>query len=1320
MDRNLSVYSPNRWSGPVWASVAVAIAIVVAGIFFSFRYVEGVLSDFTDEMVEARGANLWKASQLDYQLKSLLGELSQHQLLATDPDSSSTDIDQTEDVEQEVSQTRESSKRLTQKFYRFWEYVEQLSGYEDFVFAELPQHANVHLDLATDLDAIEAEILSIAGTPGFTYDPAFYARISRQLTPYQAILHEIAIAANQAQARSIVSYDRTLLASMRGLFAGLLVLLGGVVASLLYWRYQLRINRQTAETYTALIGVMEFMDPTMAIDTDGTVIFWNSAMENLTQIRADDMIGKSNYEYALPFYGQRRKILIDLMLEWDEQVQGEYLFVEKLESGAIVAASYHPNLRGGVHLASSAQLLKSPKGLVIGAVESVKDVTQEKASEGRLEEAQGQSQIALSLAEQRLATLREKESEISSLENLLSLKSLDFIRQGISVFDRNLILLSANKAFVDLLQLPESFGEPGTTLAEMFRFNARRGEYGEGDIEAQVNERLALAKKFEPHEFERTRKDGTVIHVAGRPVDEGIGGFITVFTDVTQERAHEQSQEQQIQGLEDILSLEAMDHLGVGVAVYDDELRLIHANKFHQTMYDFPDELTVRGTSAASLGRFLTEAGARGDRIIEKFSAKTEQKSDLSLADGRVIEIRSNPLKSGVVLIHTDVTKERKEAERLRDYDAVTGLPTLESTMAIVEKVVPTLIASGRQAVGMRIQIDRFGMANEIFGQTVGDRLLKQVGQRLRGVVDVNTVIGRAGGNEFLLIDDADDANTKANSIVKVLKEAMKPPFHFNSEDGQSQKISFTLSGGIVLFPENGTDIQDLVNKSRLAAQFAATQGGDTFRFFDWQSTRRKFSSDYIRIENDLRSAIEEGQLILHYQPQIEFQSGRLHGCEALIRWIHPKQGLISPLEFIPVAEETGLIVPIGDWVLHHACSQAKQWQEAGHPPFVVSVNVSVVQFRGRDFIEKVRSVLQETELEPQYLELELTESIVAEDLDLTRKTLEQLKSLGVSLAIDDFGTGYSSLAYLTKLPFDTLKIDQAFVRGTEKHNWAIVRAVAQLARSLGLSIVAEGVETSEQAGMLTELGCHIAQGYFYSRPLPKEEFNSYLDQHETAMNFMDIQKDDVTLRVGLPSFSAIDEFQECTMNFLTERPDLKVNILCDTSDHLIEGLILGEVDVAVIMSAGPLELDPVHAWVDRPVWVGRCDIDLGKDAQVPLLVHPEGSPFRKRMLDGLRKMDRSANIVFQSSALQGLVYALGKGFGITALQKASFSQGERLNKGHIHVLDPEENGLPVLEPVLCGIYVREGDAGAAHDGQAMLVDNLVGLLDSFGFERVS
>ena len=1144
-----------------WRALVVVLLVSACAFLLSFKYEETLLTKVTEDLADVRRANLWKASQFDYQLQSLLGELSHYQLSVTGPSSSATDAGQVEGVEQQTIQKKEAAQRLTKKFYGFWELLEKISGYEHFVIRELPQYANVHLDLVTELDAIEAHILALGGTAGAILDPESHELISSQLAPYQDILHEIALAANRAQAQAMASYERTLLLSLRLLLIGLVLLVCGVIALGLFWRSRERARRKSAD-----------------------------------------------------------------------------------------------------------------------------------------------------------------------LENLVSLKSLDFINQGISVFDRGLKLLSANQAFLDIQRFPPHLGEQGTRMEDMFRFNAERGEYGEGDVDAQVHDRLALAKKFEPHEFERTRKDGVVIHISGTPIDEGIGGFITVYTDVTKERLYKRQQEQEIQGLQNILNLEAMDHIGVGVAVYDDQFRLIHANKVNGKWHGFPEELARPGTPVTSVIRFLAEAGAYGDgeieeqvtTAVERLSLRKEQKRDVSLADGRIIEIRSIPLEAGTVFVSTDVTEERKKTEHLQNHDTVTGLPTLEATMAIVEKVFPALAAAGKQAVGMRIQIDRFGMINEVFGQEVGDRLLKQVGQRLRGIVDVNTVIGRAGGNEFVLVDDADDANVKANSIVKVLKAVMKPPFYFKSEDGKSQKIGFTLSGGIVLFPENGSDIQELVHKSRLAAQYASTQGGNTFRFFDWQSTRRRFSTDSIRVENDLRTAVEDEQFVLHYQPQIELQTGRMHGCEALVRWNHPKQGLVSPLEFIPVAEETGLIAPIGDWVLRHACAQAKQWQEAGYPPFVISVNVSVVQFRNQGFIEDVRVALQEAGLEAQYLELELTESILAENLDGTRSILEQLKNLGVSLAIDDFGTGYSSLAYLTKLPFDTLKIDQAFIRGTEKHNWAIVRAVAQLARSLGLKIIAEGVETSEQADVLADLGCHIAQGYLYSRPVPNEGFGSYLSQYETPVDAQDGQEENVRLRIGLPSFAAIDQLQKTAMNFLIEHPDLKIKILYDTSNHLVEALILEELDVAVIMSTGPLEMEPVHAWLDRPVWIGAYDIDLDKDASVPLLIHPEGSPLRKRMLDGLRQVDRSAHVVFQSAAFQGLIDAVARGVGITALQMASVLEGERLNQERCRVLDPEENGLPVLESVLCGIYVREREAGVAMDGQTVLVDNLVDLFDSFGCERVS
>lgn len=1414
----------SKWRVPV-----VVLLVSTCAFLLSFKYEEALLTKVTEDLADVRHANLWKASQLDYQLQSLLGELSHYRLSVTGPSSSATDAGQVEGVEQQTIQKEEASQRLIKKYYGFWELLEQISGYEHFVIRELPQHANAHFDLATELDVIEAYILALGRTAGATFDPESHELILSQLAPYQDILHEIALAANRAQTQAMVSYERTLLLSLRFLLIGLVLLVCGAIALRLFWRSRERARRESADIYGSLIGVTEFMDPTWAIDKNGVVTFWNNALENLTGVRAVDIIGKSNYEYALPFYGERRKVLIDLALEWDQQAQGKYLFIEKLGDGSLAAAAYHPNLKGGIHLASSAQPLRNSEGEVIGAVESVRDITSETQAKDQRKREKRIGQRALALAEKRLVSIqdiqdalqegvvtfdssqmiltvnqavtsisgfekdelvgkrlevlfdydgssallipgenfeancthkdgektpirvnvteiaeqetqiyvaniedlraiREKESQVSSLEDLVSLKSLDFINQGISVFDRDLKLLNANQAFLDIQGFPPHLGEPGTRMEDMFRFNAERGEYGEGDIDAQTHDRLALAKKFEPHEFERTRKDGVVIHIAGTPIDEGVGGFITVYTDVTKERLYKKQQEQEIQGLQNILNLEAMDHIGVGVAVYDDQFRLIHANKVNGEWHGFPEELARPGTPVTSVIRFLAEAGAYGDgeieeqvtTAVERLSLRKEQKRDVSLPDGRIIEIRSNPLEAGTVFVSTDVTEERKKTERLQNHDAVTGLPTLEATMAIVEKVFPALAASGKQAVGMRIQIDRFGMVNEIFGQGVGDRLLKQVGQRLRGIVDINTVIGRAGGNEFLLVDDADDANVKANSIVKVLKAVMKPPFYFKSEDGKSQKIGFTLSGGIVLFPENGSDIQELVHKSRLAARYASTQGGNTFRFFDWQATRQKFSTDNIRVENDLRTAVEDEQFVLHYQPQIELQTGLMHGCEALVRWNHPKQGLVPPLEFIPIAEETGLIAPIGDWVLRHACAQAKQWQEAGYPPFVISVNVSVVQFRNQGFIEDVRVALQKTGLEAQYLELELTESILAENLDGTRSILEQLKNLGVSLAIDDFGTGYSSLAYLTKLPFDTLKIDQAFIRGTEKHNWAIVRAVAQLARSLGLKIVAEGVETSEQADVLTDLGCHIAQGYLYSRPVPSEGFASYLSQYEAPVDTQGGQEENVRLRIGLPSFATIDQLQKTATNFLIEYPDLKIEILCDTSDHLVEALILEELDVAVIMSTGPLEMEPVHAWLDRPVWIGAYDIDLDKDASIPLLTHPEGSPFRKRMLDGLRQIDRSAHVVFQSAAFQSLTDAVARGVGITALQMTSVLEGERLNQERYRVLDPEENGLPVLESVLYGIYVREREAGAAMDAQTVLVDNLVDLFDSFGCERMS
>ena len=1416
-------------AGVAWRAALLCALICVLGVFSATRYGEDLIRKIVGDRDTVNHARVLTEADLVAKLDELLGSLSLHQKLvaldrrlANEPSAVDPDI---ESASQEI--LAGVSSRLNRQYHVFRSTMEQLPKSTDLFTHFLPQYDDIQARLCAELESLEGPLLAITRGSSTAGSPLQHDLIRDTLSRYQLIVSQGSSRASLALERTIAVGTDQLLFFIQTVIIGLAVLISVFVVLLLQWRDRARVRESAAEAYESLVGVMEFMDPSWAIDTSGTVIYWNQAVEKMTGIPADDIIGKNDHEYALPFYGERRKVLIDLVLEWDDRIKEKYLFIDTLEDGSISAASYHPNLNGGTYLASSAQLLKTSTGKVIGAIETVRNITQETQSKEQLFKLKGEDQQALRLAEERLSALQsvreasadalitfdaeknirsvnsaaelifgystvelvgrsmqmicnsdcpsttdqgerielegrhkdgspipisvsvsqmiedgvavaladirdlrvaqEQEKQISHLESLLSLKSFDFIQQGISVFDRDLKLLSANEAFVNLLEFPEEFRRPGTPFEAMLRFNAERGEYGEGDVETQVQDRLALAKKFEPHEFERTRKDGVIIHIVGTPIDEGIGGFITVYTDVTEARNSQKQREEEFNELRAALQLEAMDYLPVGIAVYDEQLNLIRANRFHDELYQIPEGLRQSGTSAAALIRFLAERGDYGEgdkeeavnEALEALSSTEQKVRDVRLPDGRIVEIRATPLDGGIALINTDVTEVRKALRRAQFTDPVTGLLTLEAVGERIEKYFPNIQAKGRQAIGIRLQIDRFGMVNEIYGQNVGDQLLKQVSQRVRGVASDDVILGRAGGNELVLIDEAIDATNMANAVVKVLREAMKPPFYFRAMDGTRQKISLTLSGGIVCFPENGTELEDLVNKSRLAMQYAASQGGDSFRFFDWKATRRRFTSDRISIENDLRTAIEEDQFFLNYQPQVELQSGGIHGCEALIRWQHPKQGLVSPMDFIPVSEETGLIVPIGEWVLRTACQQAKQWQDAGHEPFMLSVNVSAVQFRNEGIVGSIKDVLEETGLDAKYLELELTESIVADDLEGTGQILNDLKGLGLSLAIDDFGTGYSSLAYLTQLPFDTLKIDQAFVRGKEKHNWAIVRAVCQLARSLGLSIVAEGVETVDHADMLAGLGCHIGQGYFFSRPLPKDDLGLYLGEHGSRRVESGAGHQNVKVRLGLPTFGAINQFEKTAMDFRAGHPEFEIEIHCDVSDYLVESLNLGELDLIVAVTSGSVDIDPQYAWLDTPVWIASRDFVLPGREAVPLLAQPEGSPYRKRMLDSLRQADRQRQIVYQSPALRGLVNALVAGMGITALPLSAVQDEEAFQSGKIRVLDPEKEGLPVLESVQFGIYSRKPEGEAAQAGQSAFTECLAELIDSFGSEKL-
>jgi EAL domain-containing protein (putative c-di-GMP-specific phosphodiesterase class I) len=439
--------------------------------------------------------------------------------------------------------------------------------------------------------------------------------------------------------------------------------------------------------------------------------------------------------------------------------------------------------------------------------------------------------------------------------------------------------------------------------------------------------------------------------------------------------------------------------------------------------------------------------------------------------------------------------------------------------------------------------------------------------------------------------------------------------------------------------------------------------------------------------------ALEKDQFELYYQPQVDLETGRLTGTEALIRWRRPVSGdgsdshLVSPDDFIPVAEDTGLIIPIGHWVVKEACRQAKLWQVAGYPPVTMSVNISVVEFRQQDLVERIQKVLDETGLAAEWLELEVTESIVADDIERITKVLDELKVLGIRVAIDDFGTGYSSLSYLTRLPFDKLKIDQSFVRNTDRQNWAIVRAVVQLARSLELKIVAEGIETVESMQQLRDLGCHIGQGYYFSRPVPQIEFVKYLEEDHKQHLGTAPTESRKAFRVGLPTDYGLSYLNSRLAEFRQVHTDVPLRIRCDLSAQLVESLVLGELDTVVAIAHEANEDQLTAAWEVKLIWVASLDLTLDDGEAVPLIVHPEGCEYRKRMVESLNAVGRAWYVSYQSPDLASLQEAVVNGMGVSALTRLTLD--ERMG-----ILDVDQ-GFPALGNIKIGLY----SADKSHPG---------------------
>lgn len=481
--------------------------------------------------------------------------------------------------------------------------------------------------------------------------------------------------------------------------------------------------------------------------------------------------------------------------------------------------------------------------------------------------------------------------------------------------------------------------------------------------------------------------------------------------------------------------------------------------------------------------------------IQRKMKSEKISKNELELLRGNYQELTvnydntlafSNQLNSK----YEELKKSQDKFKKLAYTDYLTELPNRVSFIEMLDSVMMTLRNEEVIAL-MHVDIDNFKNINDTLGHSYGDELLIDVTHRLKQAIDENDYLARTGGDEFIIltqnIDDTGDYENKVKKIQKVFSY----PFVL-----AMQEYFITVSIGLTMAPQDGKTTQVLIKNVDSAMYTAKDNGKNTFSYFD-NSVNEKFMIK-IQTQSELRKALENQEFVVYYQPQVDLNSDKIVGFEALVRWNHPTKGIILPMEFIPLAEETGLIVPIGNWVLKEACEQLKVWENEGYDNLVMAVNISIRQFKDKELFNRVKEVIEETGINPKHLELEITESIALQDIEYSVTTISKLRDLGIVFSLDDFGTGYSSLNYLKLLPVNNLKIDKSFLDTIleDISDQSIVKTIISLAQVLDLVVIAEGVEKTDQELFLKEVKCDKAQGFLYSMPIPKEEADEILNKY--------------------------------------------------------------------------------------------------------------------------------------------------------------------------------------------------------------------------------
>ncbi len=602
-------------------------------------------------------------------------------------------------------------------------------------------------------------------------------------------------------------------------------------------------------------------------------------------------------------------------------------------------------------------------------------------------------------------------------------------------------------------------------------------------------------------EYRIIRADGCIRWVSERGVgvfDEhnkriAIEGFIQDITDriATNKALHE--------ALRRYRSI--FEHATEGIFQTTPSGRYLDANPALARIYNYPSPEIMIAALQDIQQQLYVQQSRRDEFVRLMFESGNVRnfESEVYRQDGSSIWISENARAvkdvHGVVQFYegtvVDITERKQHEEKLQhqaSHDILTGLPNRMLLMDRIERAISRAKREAQKAAVVFVDLDNFKLINDSLGHHVGDRLLLEMASRLSTCIRNQDTVARLGGDEFVLVLTEQSEGPGVIHIIRRLLEVIAQPW---IDEGHEYSLSCSI--GISCYPCDGDSAETLLKCADVAMYEAKGAGKNTFHFFTPELNQAV--TERLALANDLRRAVEREEFRVYYQPRVDVHTGQIVGAEALIRWQHPEKGLIPPDNFIPIAEETGLIIPMGQWILHEACRQNRAWQEAGLQPICVSVNLSPIQFRQPGLIEAVMNALQQTALNASFLELELTESFFMQDAERINDAITALKSLGVALSIDDFGTGYSSLSYLKRFPVNHLKIDKSFVQeiNTSPDDAAIVRAIITLGHELGLKVVAEGVETLANYKFLQQHNCDEIQGYYFSRPVPAPDMEILL-----------------------------------------------------------------------------------------------------------------------------------------------------------------------------------------------------------------------------------